>query len=606
MGKDRTFFFQPGVVTRQNPLTDEENFRVTGLIAEFHARALDKLGTLYYTKEGFDDFYYGKGSTYPDAQGTIGILFEQASVRGHAQQTIYGVRTFPEAIRNQLAVSLSTVEAVHTRQSDIRNVRKSSEETAKQLIEADQYAGVILSTGDEYRRKEMTRILDLHQIEYAISQEAFSSQGKTYPTGSIVIDYDQAQYRLAKSMFEARTEFVEDVFYDVSTWNMGFAMDFSLQELSQRQLRSITIKDSDGDTQAAKVDLTNAIALGMDWKNMGTAKALSLLLQSGITTVAVTKPTTLVTDKGETELSLGSIIVPLPSDDKERTDAIQKVVSIANQAKVTLLPIETGLASSGVDMGSPSVLPVPQVRPLLIIGEGVRSYDAGEVWHFLDQRLSQPVTMVNQSQFKRTNLGSYTHLLITDGSYNFSKEDKANIERWVKSGGNIIATARAAKWLVEQSWMSSKPKSFDPAPDLKARYGDKSQIDTLNVVGGSIAAANIDITHPLGFGIDDTDLSWYKRGTLAFTEPNEAFVAVARFQENSLRAGYMSDEVAAHLQGSPALLVQRLGQGRLIAFSDNPLFRGYWLGTMRLYANALYFAPLLNAPRATKKPAKTK
>jgi hypothetical protein len=603
MGKDRTFFFQPGVVTRQNPLTDPENFRVTGLIAEFHAKALDKLGTLYYTKEGFDDFYYGKGSTYPDAQGTIGILFEQASVRGHTQQTIYGVRTFPEAIRNQLAVSLSTVEAVQNRQTEIRNVRVSSAATAKELIEADQYAGAILSTGDEYRMNEMLRILQLHQIEHSFTQERFSSSGKTYPAGSLVVPYDQAQYRLAKSMFESRKDFVEDVFYDVSTWNMGFAMDFTMQEISQRQLRSLTLGEMD--KSAARIDLTRAIAVAIDWKNMGSAKALSLLLQQGITTVAVTKPTALVTDEGAKQLSLGSIIVPLEADATERKNTLQKVVSIAGQAKVELIPIESGLASAGVDMGSPSIIPVPRVRPLLIIGDGVRSYDAGEVWHFLDERLGQPVTMVNQSQFKRTDLSSYTHILMADGSYNFSKKDKANIERWVRSGGNIIASSRAAKWLVEQTWMSSEPKKFDPAPDLSAKYGNKSQIDALNVVGGSIAAATIDVTHPLGFGMDDVDLSWYKRGTLAFTEPREAFVAVARFQDKALRAGYMSEAVEAHLGGSPALLVQRLGQGRLIAFSDNPLFRGYWLGTMRLYANALYFAPLINTSTATVKPAKT-
>ena len=42
---------------------------------------------MYFTKEGYDDFYYGKGSTYPDINGGIGILFEQASSRGHAQMT---------------------------------------------------------------------------------------------------------------------------------------------------------------------------------------------------------------------------------------------------------------------------------------------------------------------------------------------------------------------------------------------------------------------------------------------------------------------------------------------------------------------------------------
>ena len=73
-------------------------------------------------------------------------------------------------------------------------------------------------------------------------------------------------------MFESRKDFVEDVFYDVSTWNMGFAMDFTMQEISQRQLRSLTLGEMD--KPAARIDLTKAIAVAIDWKNMGSAKAL--------------------------------------------------------------------------------------------------------------------------------------------------------------------------------------------------------------------------------------------------------------------------------------------------------------------------------------------
>ena len=85
-----------------------------------------------------------------------------------------------------------------------------------------------------------------------------------------------------------------------------------MQEISQRQLRSLTLGEMD--KPAARIDLTRAIAVAIDWKNMGSAKALSLLLQQGITTVAVTKPTALVTDEGAKQLSLGSIIVPLEAD----------------------------------------------------------------------------------------------------------------------------------------------------------------------------------------------------------------------------------------------------------------------------------------------------
>ena len=108
MGSNASFFFQPGIPSRTNPLTPQMNQDLTKEIATYHAKSLDKIGSLYYSEESFDDFYYGKGSTFPDINGSIGILFEQASSRGHAQETKNGVLTFPFTIRNQFTAALST------------------------------------------------------------------------------------------------------------------------------------------------------------------------------------------------------------------------------------------------------------------------------------------------------------------------------------------------------------------------------------------------------------------------------------------------------------------------------------------------------------------
>ena len=124
MGTNSTYFFQPGIPSRTNPNTPEENQELTKKIANFHAKALDKIGSLYYSEESFDDFYYGKGSTYPDANGCIGILFEQASSRGHLQESINGLVSFPFTIRNQLTTSLSTLEADQILRKDLLDYQR--------------------------------------------------------------------------------------------------------------------------------------------------------------------------------------------------------------------------------------------------------------------------------------------------------------------------------------------------------------------------------------------------------------------------------------------------------------------------------------------------
>ena len=93
MGTNSTYFFQPGIPARNNPLTPKKNFELTTEMSLYHAKALDKIGSLYMTEEGFDDFYMGKGSTYPDLHGSVGILFEQASSRGHRQDSPNGELT---------------------------------------------------------------------------------------------------------------------------------------------------------------------------------------------------------------------------------------------------------------------------------------------------------------------------------------------------------------------------------------------------------------------------------------------------------------------------------------------------------------------------------
>ena len=111
MGTNSTFFYQPGIPSRVNPLTPKKNQLLTSKIGKFHEKKLSEIGSLFYSEEDYDDFYFGKGSTFPDINGSIGILFEQASSRGHLQQSINGLLSFPFTIKNQLTTSLSTLEA---------------------------------------------------------------------------------------------------------------------------------------------------------------------------------------------------------------------------------------------------------------------------------------------------------------------------------------------------------------------------------------------------------------------------------------------------------------------------------------------------------------
>ncbi|MBT5439766.1 MAG: peptidase M14, partial [Candidatus Marinimicrobia bacterium] len=98
MGGNSTFFFQPGIPSRNNPNTPKGTFDLTNKLIPFHSKRLDSIQSMYLTKESYDDFYYGKGSTFSDIHGSVGILFEQASSRGLHRETNQGRLTYAFSI----------------------------------------------------------------------------------------------------------------------------------------------------------------------------------------------------------------------------------------------------------------------------------------------------------------------------------------------------------------------------------------------------------------------------------------------------------------------------------------------------------------------------
>lgn len=601
MGTNSSYFFQPGVPSRQNPLTDEDNYKMTATIAKFHAKSLDDIGSLYYSKENFDDFYYGKGSTYPDAHGSVGILFEQASSRGHVQENIFGEVSFPFAIKNHLTTSFSTIEAVQNNTKQLKLMREKFIKQTESLIYKDQHKAVVFDSNDPFRINELLKILDGHQIKYFnLARSILVDRQQFNPKTAYIIPFDQPQYRLIKSLFESRKKFKDNVFYDVSAWNIAMAFDINFGLLSSPQFNKRLLISNKKLKLSKDITNTKAVALAFNWQNFQVAQLLSEMQQQEFNVQGVTKPSKVKTVKGVHELALGSIVLPLRNQSVDQKTILDWLAPRLKELNIEAIEITSGLAISGVDMGSPSFPVLDAINPLLIIGDGISPYDAGEVWHLLDQRLSQPLTMLTQAQFKKLDQINYSHLILVSGDYNFDEQTTDKIETWISNGGVLIAHSKGAEWLLSQNWSSSKVKTFDKNTNTKETYANKSQIEAKHIIGGAIVTGHIDITHPLGFGLDNSSLAIFKRGQQIFTEPEEAFVGVARLTNKPHAAGYISERNIHHIANGTSILIQSLGQGRLIAFSDNPLFRGVWLGTSRVFVNALYYGQSIKAPEKSK------
>jgi hypothetical protein len=265
---------------------------------------------------------------------------------------------------------------------------------------------------------------------------------------------------------------------------------------------------------------------------------------------------------------------------------------------------ERGLSLSGPDLGSPSVPVLAPVRPALLTGQGMRATHAGYIWHWFDTRIEQPLSRLDWANLFMADLSAYTHLILPDGNYEFMP--LWAVERiigFVRAGGTLIAARGAAPWVetLALEWAFATNDNGDQdnggsAAQAEARpYGDFIGDFARELIGGSALHVSLDITHPLAFGYEQPALTVFRRGRHVLQAINNPYVHAARYADQPLAAGYLSQDNRERLAGTPALVATRHGEGQVIRMADDYLFRGYWLGSERLFANALFFSQLIRA-----------
>jgi hypothetical protein len=243
----------PGKPERTNPLTPKINQLLTAKIGEYHAAAFDAEGVRFFTEEGYDDFFMGKGSTYPDLFGTVGILFEQPSSRGAGQSTLNGELTFPFSISNQFRASLSSLKATAELKDELLDYQRNF--YTKQKRSRGHY--LASAEGDSTRLQEFVRILKGHQIEVETLANDVTAEGQVFKAGqAIAIPLDQPQATYLETLWRAQLEFEENVFYDVSTWTLPWAFNLSHTREPVRNAKTKALAPSEAGQALALTLLT--------------------------------------------------------------------------------------------------------------------------------------------------------------------------------------------------------------------------------------------------------------------------------------------------------------------------------------------------------------
>lgn len=602
MGSNSTFFFQPGVPSRVNPLTPEKNQELTNRIATFHAEFLDRIGSFYYTKEGYDDFYYGKGSTYPDINGAVGILFEQASSRGHLQQTSNGLLSFPFTIRNQFITTLSTLEAARSLRKELLAFQRDFYKNVQQEAAASPTKAYVF--GDEKdpgKTNEFASLLRMHQIEVKRLAANLNAGDISFnKEASFIVPANQPQHRLIKAIFEKTLNYKDSLFYDITAWTLPLAYGLPSAELTSSLFNaSLLGADFVSAPPAGSITGRTDYAYVMEWTDFKAPAALYQMQDNGVVTRVATNPFSMTLEGELKKFGHGTIMIPVKMQSLSSDKLFETLKKVATDNGVKIYALKTGVSASGSDLGSSRFANISRPSIATIVGPGVSATDAGELWHLMDQRFNIPISHLDITTANRVDLNKYNVLILVAGNY--AQLDAVRLKTWIQGGGILILMEEAVTWASQSGISAVTFKKVRAAVDTAAllRYDNKEQIEGAQAMRGAIFRAEADLSHPLTYGYNQAHVNLFKSNKVYMEKTRNPFNTPLYYRDKPLLSGWISQQNHDAVKNSAAVVVTGSGSGKIISIADNPNFRAFWLGGSKLMMNAVFFGKIIDTNFST-------
>ncbi len=606
MGSNSTYFFEPMKANAsKNPIMPKENYTTLNeAFAKHFAEDLDAIGSMYFTKEVFDGTYPGYGSSYPDLQGALALLFEQASSRGHVQKQNTGKQiTFAFTIRNQYTSSFATIRASVENKSILYNYQRDFFKSAlANASRSSTKAYVFGDVDDPVRTNAFLDKLLIHKVKVYELPRNITTGGKTFrPGSSYIVPTRQPQYRMVQSAFETYREYTDSVYYDASAWSLANFYNMPYGGTSSSQLgNEVTAVPTASYTAPAKSNY----AYIMPWKPYSAPAALYYLQSQGAVATSAFKPFQITTDKGSRSFGYGAIVLPVGRQLISSDSLFTLVSHVVNEWDLDVASTQTGYSVSGIDLGSGNMRVLKTPKALMLVGDGVSSYEHGEVWHLLDTRVGMPITKVPIRNFNRINFNNYTVMVMVSGGYQqLDSAKRARLKSWIRDGNTLITIRSASAWAINSKLVNEstikEPKDTAKSKTVKRlNYGDAREHIGKKQVGGAIFQVDLDVTHPLGFGYTRRLLPVYRNSTVWLAPSKSPYGTVGKYTANPHIDGFITnDNLEKFLKPSASLIVSPVGRGRVVMFADNPNFRGSWYGTNRLFLNALFLGQHIQVPR---------
>ncbi len=609
-GFNNNYFTMPGTTPRNHELpADYEKWADVfgrGAIEEF-----DKAQVNFETRERFDFFYPGYGSSYPSIMGGIGMLAEQGghSRGGRAVETNDGyVLTLRQRVFDHYKNGVSIVKtSVENRKALVEYFQDARSQNTQK---GNTKAYILPNNSSDYTYDVVNLMLkqgvqveqanDDFNIRNAFSYWDGNASSRSFKAGDFIIKTDQPAHLFINTIMRRQLEIKDSVMYDMSTWSAPLAYNLDAAWTTSN-IRVNTTQIDEEVVHPNGIKNGNAqYAYVIDWNQRNAPKALAQLWKHGYKVRSSEKGFT----KGGTEYSRGSLVVLLGRN-LHKGDAIhQDMKTIADYADVKVAGFNTGRMDSGSDLGSPSMRPIEKPRVGLMIDSGFSSYTAGQIWFLFDQWTEFGIDRIRSGSFGGLDLNDYD-VLILPGGYGlngtFNENSRERLKDWVRDGGTLVATEGATSWLTKEESGISSAELFEEEEDedgdkidpaAYTRYKDQEDSSGLRRIPGSAFKAIIDNSHPLAFGMKDKLYS-LKFSTNAL-KPDPSFSTVGYYVKDAdevLASGYASEENKEKAAGKTFAAVQGMGSGNVVFLMDNTQYRMFWIGPARMMQNAVMLVP---------------
>lgn len=592
MGTQTTYFLEPADPVAYYPFIPEENKQLTAQVSKYNMTALDRIGTLYLSKDLFDSYSLGTGDVYGDAMGTVAMLFEQASSRGHQQETENGLLTFPFTIRNQVTCAFGTVKAGYEMRETLNDyMRRFIQARYKEAQSLPQKGYVFDGNGSDAVSYHFIDMLKSHDLVVNKLAKSTTVNGRTYDKDhAYIIPTAQKHSMILRSLLERTTEFKDSLFYDVSTWNMAEAYG-----LRYDPVKSVSGLLGDEVTQpefpkgkliGGKADY----AYLFDNKEYYAPYMIKALQAGGV--LVKVSGTGLTSPDGYT-YDPGMLMVPM-SGQKVSSDSIYTLINkLSSETGIEVRSVATSLMKD-YDLGHFYNQAIKEPKVAVLVGNGLPSGVCGSLWNLMDRRFQMKPTLLDNDKFARADLSRY-NVLILPGEPTGGEPVEKKVAEWVKNGGTLITIGDGYKFANKTKLADIQVKELaKPDSSIYVPYDKRADYSDMFSIPGTDLQVQLDTKHPLGWGYTDSVMPVMKNTTLVFDMPKEVNKCPVWYdKKNPLLSGFLRPDHKQSLTGMPEVICENAGKGTVICFADDLNFRSTWYAGTRMFMNAVFFGNLI-------------